>query len=329
MAEQISGTNENLENKEEVDPWAAAFAALEQNAEGNAQADTDDGTVGGNNSDGDTGATGGQGLPNQDEAIDGAAPAEPVGGSDSDVGGADSQDSVFAGSYGLDDAGIQKLQEEFDKRINDKVINDVAQEFIKRGYKHNNGILGVTINDQSVRKNDEDGVPHFYNLYTGEEIRGENPRAKCQELIDDYNSNLAEAFNNACSQYEAFLRKQEEPMLAVKKFAPKYEKLDPIRQKMFDNVVGDYEIKDDEGKVIGYSCDLDKALALVERQVSTIQEYAKSRQQEQPVKQQPAGPALDMKTSSGAVQGGDLPPVTSLAEAMERLQDAELAKIKR
>lgn len=329
MDGQTSGTNENVENKEEVDPWAAAFAALEQDTQKDSQADSDIRAVDGDTAVGDTSGASGQELPDKDETDNSDASEESVGRSDSDVGGADSQDNVFAESYGLDESGIQKLQEDFDKRINNKVITDVAQEFIKRGYKNNNGILGVTINDPSIRKNDEDGVPHFYNLYTGEEIRGENPRARCQELIDDYNSNLATAFNEACSQYEAFLRKHEEPMLAVKKFAPKYEKLDQIRQKMFDNIIEDYEIRDDDDKVIGYSCDLDKALELVNRQVSTIQEYAKNRQQEQPAQQQPSGPALDMKTSSGAVQHGDLPPVTSLAEAMERLQDEELAKIKR
>jgi hypothetical protein len=111
------------------------------------------------------------------------------------------------------------------------------------------------------------------------------------------------------------------------KFAPKYEKLDDIRRGMFDNIIEDYEVKDKEGKVIGYTVDLDKTLALVERQISMIQSYAKSHQPQQ--KQQPSGPALDMKTSSGAVPSGEQAPPTSLAEAMERLQDAQLSKTKR
>ena len=103
-----------------------------------------------------------------------------------------------------------------------------------------------------------------------------------------------------------------------------------IRKGMFDNVIEDYEIHDNTGKLVGYSCDLDKALALVERQITMIQNYAKQHQPQPSQQQQTAhGPALDMKTSSGAVQTGDRPAPKSLAEAMERLQDAELEKFKR
>lgn len=328
MAEQISGTNENLGNEAEVDPWLAAFAALEPKAEEDNQANSNDGNVDGNSSDEDSSSTGREELPNQDASINGNASEDAVGGYDSDDGGTGTQGNVFEKSYGLDEQSVQQIETEFNERINKKVINDVAQEFINRGYKNSNGVLGVTINDPEVRKNDEDGVPHFYNLYTGEEIRGENPRAKCQELIDDYNSNLAAAFNKACAQYEQFLREKEEPMLAVKKFAPRYEKLDPIRQQMFDNVISDYEIKDDDGDVIGYSCDLDKALALVEKQITTIQTYAKNMQQQQPQQQKPSGPALDMKNSSGAIQAGDV-QINSLEQALEFEQNKLLDSLKK
>ena len=326
MDGQTSGTTETMDNQAQIDPWIAAFAALEQKDEEDPTATADMGNADDGGTAADTEGTGGQELPDKDETIDSVETEGNAGGFGVDVGGAEPQDSVFAESYGLDETGIEQLQQEFDKQISDRVINDIAQEFIKRGYKHTNGVLGITINDPSVRRNDKDGVPHFYNIYTGEEIYGERPREKCQELVDDYNSSLSAAFNEACSQYEAYLRKQEEPQLAVKKFAPKYEKLDPIRRGMLDNAIEDYEIKDKDGKVVGYSCDLDKQLALVDKQIAMIQSYAKQHQPQQ--QRQSTGPVLDMKTSSGAVPNNDA-PVTSLAEAMERLQDAELAKLKR
>lgn len=327
MDGQTSGTNETMDNQAQIDPWIAAFAALEQKDEEDPTATADMGNADNSGTVADTEGIGGQELPDKDETIDSAEVEGNAGRLGVDVGGAEPQDSVFAASYGLDEASVEQLQQEFDKQISDRVINDVAQEFIKRGYKNNNGVLGVTINDPSVRKYDEDGVPHFYNIYTGEEIYGDNPRAKCQELVDDYNSSLAAAFNEACSQYEAYLRKQEEPQLAVKKFAPKYEKLDPIRRGMLDNVIEDYEIKDKEGNVVGYSCDLDKQLALVDKQIAMIQNYAKQNQQAQP--KPAAEPVLDMKTSSGAVPNGSDAPITSLAEAMERIQDKKLAELNR
>lgn len=197
---------------------------------------------------------------------------------------------------------------------------------MKRGVRNRNGVLGATIEDPDICKRDADGVPHFFNPETGREFTGDNPRRQTQEWIDDYNKELARVFNNACQKYEEHLMQEESPKLKVMEFAPKYEKLDDIRRGMFENVIEDYEIKDKSGKVIGYSCDLDKALALVDRQVAMIQSYAKQHKPQQQAA--PTGPALDMKTSSGAVAGSSNEPPKSLEEAMLRIQEQQLAKMK-
>lgn len=228
----------------------------------------------------------------------------------------------------MTDESIEKFENDLNESIRDQAINDVAAEFVKRGIRNRNGMLGATMDDPDICKRDSDGVPHFYNPETGREFVGDNPRRQAQEWVDDYNKELARVFNNTCADYEKHLKEESAPRLAVMKFAPKYDALDDIRKGMFDNVVQDYEITDDSGKVIGYSCDLDKALSLVERQIAMIQGYAKQHQQTA-AKPAPSGPALDMKTSSGAVAAGNDVPPTSLAEAMERLQDAQLSKLKR
>lgn len=327
MANQISGTNESVENQAPVDPWVAAFAALEPKAEEGAEETSN---VGNNDNSGtvtDTDGAGGQGVPDQDETLDSSASEGTVGGSGVDVGElGEESGTAFGNVSGVTEESIKQYEEQLDTQIRDQAINDIAKEFVKRGIRNRNGRLGANIDDSDVCKRDEDGVPHFYNPETGQEFRGENPRRQAQEWVDDYNKELARVFNEACEQYENHLKKESAPKLAVMKFAPKYDKLDDIRKGMFDNVIQDYEIKDDNGKVIGYSCDLDKALALVERQIGMIQSYAKQHQS-QP-QQQPSGPALDMKTSSGAVQAGNDAPPKSLAEAIERQQDALLSKLK-
>jgi hypothetical protein len=120
-----------------------------------------------------------------------------------------------------------------------------------------------------------------------------------------------------------------QPALDVVEFAPKYEKLDPIRKGMFDSAIEGYEIYDDNGGIIGYSCDLNKMLTLVDRQIAKIQDYAKAHPPKLQSEEKGTGPALDMKTSSGAVQSGEKAAPTSLAEAMERLQDAQLETLRR
>lgn len=332
MEGQISGTNETMENQAPVNPWVAAFAALEQKGKEAGQAAADDA----GQPDVGTGDTDAQRVDGKDavDAQGGNGPAyeDAFGGLDPDAGtnsseGGESTGSVF--DIEVTEESLEQFENDLRENIRNQAINEVAAEFIKRGIRNNNGALGATMDDPDICKRDSDGVPHFYNPETGREFVGDNPRRQAQEWVDDYNKELSRVFNNTCADYEKHLLEEAEPQIAIKKFAPKYEKLDEIRRGMFDNVIEDYEIKDNNGNVIGYSCDLDKALALVERQIEMIQNYARQHQQQEAAKPQPTGPVLDMKTSSGAVPNGNSAPPSSLEQAMELLQDKKLANLKR
>ena len=332
MDGQTTGTSNDVVDEGQVDPWIAAFAALEPKGEEGDQAAAEPGQADGAGADSDSQAGDGDAkVPDNDEAGDGVPSQVPAGGLDPDVGEPGEEGSTaFAGMLGVTDESIERYEEELNGSIRDQAIKEIAAEFVKRGIRNQNGVLGATIEDPDICKRDDDGVPHYYNPETGREFTSDNPRRQAQEWVDDYNRELERVFDKTCGQYEQHLKEEAAPKLAVMKFAPKYEKLDDIRKGMFDNVVEDYEVRDADGKLIGYSCDLDKALSLVEKQIKMIQDYAKQHQPQQ--EQQPAqasGPALDMKTSSGAVQTGDNRPPSSLAEAMERLQDEQLNKIKR
>ena len=328
--DETTGTTESSENQAQVDPWAAAFAALEQQGkiDGEESADTGASDVSGGELGDSPTDDRDAGVPAQAENIDGTGNQDDLGGLDSDVGDDTNQGgTAFEGMLGIDDEAIAQYEQSVNDSIREQAMNDIAQEFLKRNIRQRNGVLGATLDDDDICKRDSDGVPHFYNPETGREFTGDNPRAQAREWVDEYNRALADAFNKACANYENHLRKEAQPGIEVMKFAPKYEKLDDIRRGMFDNVIEDYEIKDNQGKVIGYSCDLDKALALVDRQINMIQGYAKQHATEQ--KPEPTGPALDMKTSSGAIPSGNQAPPTSLEEAMLRIQEAELAKLKK
>lgn len=178
-------------------------------------------------------------------------------------------------------------------------------------------------------KRDEDGVPRFYNPDTGREFTGDNPRRQANEWCDDYNRELAQIYNRACQERINTIMKDSEPQLRVIEFADTYNNLDPIRQAMFDSIVEDYEVTGSNGKVIGYSCDLDKALAAVERQVAKIQAHARTNQTSQTEKPKPSGPALDMKNSANSGSGQtDQAKPKSLAEAMEFSQNKQLEALK-
>ena len=333
MENQTSNETQNQESPVKIDSWEAAFDLLNKKNEEDSKESANAGEQ--KSDDSSQGDSGSQQVPNDPNGGDKPEPQAESGGVDSNIGDNVVKDgNAFAGVQGVSEDDIKKYKDDLTDRLRDQATREVAEEFIKRGIRNTRGVLGATLDDPDICKRDSDGVPRFYNPETGREFNGDNPRRQAQEWVDDYNKELARVFNETCQQYEKHLAEESGPALAVVEFAPKYEKLDPIRKGMFDNVIEDYEVKDNEGKVIGYSCDLDKALALVERQITMIQNYAKQQAQDKPSEQQgqteqKPGPALDMKTSSGAIPSANDAPPQSLAEAMERQQDLLLASLKK
>lgn len=313
----------------EADPWAAAFASLdkvdEEAPEAAAVAEPGDE----------------RDVPNADEADDGegAAPAEGGDGAEpaqepggpGDLGGDDSPENVGLDWDDIDvsEESAKQYREGLIEDIKERTIRDVAAAYIKQGARNVKGRLGATINDPDVCKRDEgDGVPHFYNPETGREFTGDNPRRQAQEWVDDYNRELSEAFNRTCQDYSQKLLEQEGGRLAVIEFAPKYKALDPMRRSMFESIIEDYEVTDADGNVVSYSCDLNKALAAVNRQVQAIQRQYANHKSKVPEDKEPTGPALDTPSTTGGKANNGKPQFKSIEEAMEWEQDQLLAKMK-
>lgn len=330
MADNVQETPEDKVGEVPIDPWAAAFASLDKQDAPVAEAAAD--------TDGDNGGE----LPatNQDDqSSDTDAPesddgviSEEIPGGPGDHRGDDSQeDEGFDwGSIDLSEEEVANYRESFMSDIQERAINDVVAAYIKRGVRHQGNRLGATINDPDVCKRDRDGVPRFYNPETGREFSGDNPRRQAQEWVDDYNRELADAFNRTCQDYSQHLVDQEGGRLAVIEFVPKYKALDPMRRSMFESIIEDYEVTDNQGNVVAYSCDLNKALAAVNRQVRAIQKrfgtQAQTPQATEPAP--PTGPALDTPSTASQSRGTGRPQFKSIEEAMEWQQDQLLAKMK-
>lgn len=326
MAGEIGQTPEDKVEQVPADPWAVAFAALGKEDEAAAEAAA--------------GADGGDGgeLPAADQADqgadanalegdDGAVPEEVPGGP-GDLGGDGGQEDEGLDWDGIDlsEDEIKEYRESFVADIRERTITDVAQAYIKNDVRHQGNQLGATINDPDVCKRDRDGVPRFYNPETGREFTGDNPRRQAQEWVDDYNKELADAFNKTCQEYSQKLMDQESGRLAIIEFAPKYKALDPVRRSMFESIIEDYEVTDKDGNVVAYSCDLDKTLAAVNRQVKKIQDRFARQAGTQAAP--PSGPALDTPSTGSGKQGEERPQFKSIEEAMEWQQDQLLARMK-
>lgn len=329
MAEQDLQAMEAQVGEAPADPWAVAFAALDQKDEAPAEAaaDADGGDVG--DVPGADQADPGEGAA-APAGDDGAVPEAAPGGPGDTAGEGGGQDApADEDDIGLTPEEVSAYRESFMEDIRSRTIRDVAQAYIRKGARNTNGVLGATINDPDICKRDErDGMPRFYNPETGREFTGDNPRAQAQEWVDSYNRELADAYNKTCAEYSKQLMDKEGGRLAVIEFAPKYRALDPVRQAMLDSLLEDYEVTDENGDVVSYSCDLDKALAAVNRQVQVIQaRYGQQAAAQQPKPAEPSGPALDTPSTTGAQPGGR-PQFKSLEEAMEWEQDQALARMR-
>jgi hypothetical protein len=97
---------------------------------------------------------------------------------------------------------------------------------------------------------------------------------------------------------------------------------------MLEALIEDYEVYDAAGAHIGYSCDLNTALAQVNKQVASIKASQTPNPAGAPTVVVPTGPALDMPNSGSGVSG-ERPEFKSLPEAMEWEQDQQLAKMRK
>lgn len=329
MDGQSQETLETQESQTTVDPWEAAFAAV--NGEGDKITESAvDADNSGEQQHQDIGAEGNDISSNSDanetgDSIDVAD--QPRGQTDSgeQAGTEDERNSSL--DLGVSSEQVEEYRKAAVDRASNAAIEAVSKAFISKGIRHTNGKLGASINDSDICKRDEDGIPHFYNPDTGREFTGDNPRKQAQEWVDDYNAELRTSFNESCKQYANKLLEQDAPQIAVLEFSPTYEGLDPVRRDMLDSILEDYEIKDSNGEIIGYSCDLNKALSAVNRQVKKIQGYG-NIQTTQDANDKPSGPALDMKSSAAASSGSnDLPEFKSLEDAMLYKQNQILADL--
>lgn len=328
MADQIQKTTEDKMGEVPADPWAVAFAAVNEQDAPAAEAAASTGERGDGVSVADADQADQGASSAQAEQADGHDAEDQLGGP-GDLGGTDSEENEGLDWNGIDlsEDEVKGYRESFVADIRERTINDVVAAYIKQGVRHQGNQLGANINDPDVCKRDRDGVPRFYNPETGREFTGDNPRRQAQEWVDDYNRELSEAFNRTCQDYSQKLMDEEGGRLAIIEFAPKYKALDPIRRSMFESIIEDYEVTDEKGNVVSYSCDLDKALAAVNRQVKVIQERFAKQGFATP-KPEPSGPALDTPNTGGGKQDGGMPQFKSIAEAMEWQQDQLLAKMK-
>lgn len=325
----MNGIDEKLDAKKDeapaIDSWEAAFAALEQRNKKESEetpADRD-----GQPDAGESGQA--EGTSGSDAEPMAQGQSDDAQLDDTDAGGSSAVDGAAGETVSEFDYSAEEVNEtisSIESSIEDQAVSDVANAMKASGKIRvtRDGKLGASINDPDIYTKDEDGVPTYINPETGRPFTGDNPRAQAKQWVDDYNAELEQAFNKIAKQRIDELKKENEPIVRTLKFAETYKKLNDVQRDMLDSLIEDCEVKDEEGNAIGYSCDLDKALAQVNRQIAKLTERGKALhpKQEKPA---PTEPALDMPQSTGSSENKP-PQFKSLAEAMSWSQDQMLKK---
>ena len=303
------------EPEEEVDPWEAAFAAVA------AANNPEPGPTGEEPDAGDGDGSGPDPEGPELEGLDGAEPVGPVpdlGADPADTGG-----EAHLVGYTVSAEEIESSKRDYQSRARERAIEYVRDAYVKQGVRNQNGRLGATISDPDICKKDERGVTRYYNPDTGREFSGDNPRHQAQQWVEAYNQELQRQFNEGCAQMEQKYYEEYAPAIRVLEFAPKYDRLDEVRRGMLDDLIEDYEVHDEHGDLIGYSCDLDKALGVVEKQIKRLSGIASSRKPAE-------SPALDLKSSQKtATDKPEKKEYKSIAEAMADIEDQKLSKLRR
>ena len=191
-----------------------------------------------------------------------------------------------------------------------KEVNDYAKRQVEQLFRDN----GIRKFDTQMlyQKDENTGVASFINP--------DNPdmpfatRQEAQAWCDTMNADIDREFKKQIISQRNELVQQVGPSIRLLQFAPKFEKMSPLEQEYFDDIISGSEVYNNNGEVIGYNVDLDAAAA---RAKQFANKYGAAAQQQQQAKM-PTGPATDMKSSSTAAQGKeDIKEPTTLEEAMK------------
>lgn len=189
------------------------------------------------------------------------------------------------------------------------------------GYVDTIKVLGQAIQRQAIQaaalKFKEDGIREFtmndiYQRTQDGRVVYRNPddpnrpfsnRMEAQQWIDSFNKQVRSELQKLAQGYYRENLKQVAPTVRMLRFGERFDRMPKQTQELFDDLIEDYEIRDRDGNIIGYRCDLDKMADKAER-LSAKYSTPSRKSSAKIGKQKPQRkPALDTR-ASGSRSGG-------------------------
>lgn len=214
-----AGDDAEPEAGEEPDDLASAFAALQRSRQDDADGDVGDG---GDDSDDE----------DDDEALD-------DDGQDADGGLGD----------GYTGADYQALQDQLTSEIQQAAMQQAVAEYQR------DGIRPITMNDLYQRDQSTGRVTY---INPDDSSRPFSSRMEAQQWIDSFNSQLRQEIQTRARAVSRGLSQQMAPARRLLAFAPTFDAMDAQTREVFDDLVEGFEVRNQQGDVVGYTCDLNR-----------------------------------------------------------------------
>ena len=285
-------SDDEVGDQSEPEDLADAFNRIREMDSGDAEGDVD----GGEGADDDS----------NDETDD--SDAEDDLAVDDDGDDADGGSAVYP-----DAAQYQASQQAIVDQLNKQAVAQARQQFQK------DGIREFTMDD--VYERTQDGRVIYHN--PDDPNRPFSSRMEAQQWIDSFNKQVQTALIQTATQIRDKNAKAAMPALRLLQFAPVYDVMDPAIREVFDDLISDYEVKNRAGKVVGYSCDLEKMAMKASRLAkkynnSPRKQTANAKMGKQKVRK---SPALDAKSRGSSRNSKRDDEPQTMEEAMKRLNE--------
>ena len=145
-------------------------------------------------------------------------------------------------------------------------------------------------------------------------------RSEMQQFVDAWNKGVDFEFRKAVNEKQRELMNQEAPRAALIDFIPRFQAMNPATQGIFDALLEGHEVRDANGKTVGFNVNLNAVAAQAEKIAKSI---GGNQVAQQPVEQDTgknqvsnySEPAMDAKTGNGKATDEKEP--TNIGEALK------------
>ena len=284
---------------------------------------------------------------NQADRAPAAVPVEETGSDEAEGGELGSVDDRVSGDGGSSDSGedatpggaegsempggsadvIEPIDFNARKQQILKEIQQDALASVRKDFADNN--IALCSIEELYNRDENTGRVSFKN--PDDPTRDFQSRAEAQAWVDAFNKQVEAKFRQDVNKRQRELVTERAPMMRLIEFAPKFQALDSLTKDVLDDLIEPYTVRDSNGNPIGYSCNLDAALAQAQR--ITKRFSAKPEAQNPAAKAEPdvqkraERPAMNMPTGSG--KSADEEEPKTIGEALARYDKMQREKGKK